>query len=75
MRFLASISVIIWNFCKLFTMKEGTIDTYKTTPPLLSYLIRVLRNLSLKIWSDASQYLSQGVSLAKISRNLTGSGI
>ena len=49
MRFLATISVIIWNFCKLFTMKEGTIDTYKTTPPLLSYLIRVLRNLSLKI--------------------------
>ena len=48
MRFLAIISVIIWNFCKLFTMKEGTIDTYKTTPPLLSYLIRVLRNLSLK---------------------------
>ena len=75
MRFLASISVIIWNFCKLFTMKEGTIDTYKTMPPLLFYLIRVLRNLSLKIWSDASQDLSQGVSLAKISRNLTGSGI
>ena len=49
MRFLAAISVIIWNFCKLFTMKEGTIDTYKTTPSLLSYLIRVLRNLSLKI--------------------------
>ena len=49
MRFLASISIIIWNFCKLFTMKEGTIDTYKTTSPLLSYLIRVLRNLSLKI--------------------------
>ena len=48
-RFLATISVIIWNFCKLFTMKEGTIDTYKTTHPLLSYLIRVLRNLSLKI--------------------------
>ena len=43
MRFLATISVIIWNFCKLFTMKEGTFDTYKTTPPLLSYLIRVLR--------------------------------
>ena len=49
MRFLATISVIIWNFCKLLTMKEGTIDTYKTTSPLLSYLIRVLRNLSLKI--------------------------
>ena len=49
MRFLATISVIFWNFCKLFTMKKGTIDTYKTTPPLLSYLIRVLRNLSLKI--------------------------
>ena len=49
MRFLATLSVIIWNFCKLFTMKEGTIDTYKTTPPLLSYLIRLLRNLSLKI--------------------------
>ena len=75
MRFLATISVIIWNFCKLFTMKEGTIDTYKTTPPLLSYLIRVLRNWSLKIWSDTSQYLKRGVSLAKISRNLTGSGI
>ena len=44
MKFLASISVIIWNFCKLFTMKEGTIYAYKTTPPLLSYLIRVLRN-------------------------------
>ena len=49
MRLLATISVIIWNFCKLFTMKEGTIDTYKTTPNLLSYLIRVLRNLNLKI--------------------------
>ena len=49
MRFLATISVIIWNFSKLFTMKEGTIDAYKTTSPLLSYLIRVLRNSSLKI--------------------------
>ena len=75
MRFLATISVIIWNFCKLFTMKEGTFDNYKTTPPLLFYLIRVLRNLSLKILSDASQYLREGVPLAKISRNLTGSGI
>ena len=75
MRFPATISVIILNFYKLFTMKEGTIDTYKTTPSFLSYVIRVLRNLSLKIWSDASQYLRQGVSLAKISRNLTGSGI
>ena len=49
MRFLATISVIIWNFCKLFTMKEGTIDTYKTTTALLSHLIIVLRLLSLKI--------------------------
>ena len=75
MRFLATIFVTIWNFWKLFTMKEDTIDTYKNTPPLLSYLIRMLRNLSLNIWSDASQYLRQGVFSTKISRNLTGSGI
>ena len=36
MRFLATISVIIWNLCEFFTMEQGTIDTHKTTPPLLS---------------------------------------
>ena len=36
-------------FFRPFTVEEGTIDTCKITPHLLSYLIRLLRNLSLKI--------------------------
>ena len=40
---------------------KGTIDTYMVTPCLLSCLIQVPRNLSLKIQTDASQYLRQAI--------------
>ena len=47
--FLTDISVIRWNFFKSFLLEISLISSYKIPPCLLSYLIRMLSNLSGKI--------------------------
>ena len=46
---VTDISANTWNFFKLFGPKIGLISSYQMTPNLLSYLLKALSNLTLKI--------------------------